>query len=82
MKFKDKYPLALPWQEQKDTIFRMKDIENQEPCAICGEGTDWVDMNFECAICSEECLTKLMDAFLSGTIKSLEDLENFHNDKT
>jgi hypothetical protein len=53
MKFSDKYPDAEYLQEVEPSIVKFRD---GEPCWICGQKTVFIEINFQAAICSEECL--------------------------
>lgn len=55
MKFIEKYPSMKAVAEVKDCIMR----GGTSPCAICGDLTEFVEINYEAHICSDECLDKM-----------------------
>lgn len=52
MKFKIKYPTMVPLVDEIGGIIR--GVESG-PCCVCGELTDFVEINAEVYLCSEEC---------------------------
>jgi hypothetical protein len=53
MKFDQKWPHAKPGMEPVPGIVKTKGIA---PCTVCGDATMWLDLDFGCFYCSEECL--------------------------
>ena len=60
MKFNEKYPNANYLGE---VYFGIVKFNGAEPCFICKELTEFGDIDFQCPICSEECLGKLLDMY-------------------
>ena len=61
MKFEKKYPDARPGgdfslEQPVPGLVLVLSICN---CAICKEQTNWLELNYQCFICSEECLAKM-----------------------
>lgn len=48
------------------------------PCAVCGKETEFVEINYECHICSTECLNKMDEDYF----KALEESEENNKWKT
>ena len=67
MKYDKKYPNARPLQEVEKTIMKAHKPDN---CYMCGVMTDFIDMDFDAYICSEECDEALMNDFFKYAIKS------------
>ena len=70
MKFIDKYPNMKPIiDEAPNGIIRGYE---KKPCWNCGELTEYIDINFEAHLCSEECQRQknleYIDAFLNDTM--------------
>jgi len=36
------------------------------PCWHCGEETEWIDIDFEAHLCSDECLSAKIDEYLEA----------------
>ena len=66
MKYNIKYPNARPMQEVEATIMKAHKPDN---CHWCGAMTDFIDMDFETYICSEECDEALADEFFRHAMK-------------
>ena len=66
MKYSDKYPNAEYAQNVEHGIIKGKRKDN---CYVCGTLTDFIDIDFECHICSEECLDKITDEFIKASMK-------------
>lgn len=58
MKYKDLYPKMKMIEEEHKSIIRSAIAQ---PCCICGEPTEYCEINYEAFFCSEECLSE-MDA--------------------
>lgn len=71
MKFIDKYPMMEPISEECNGIMRGRGIAK---CCICHQPTDFIEINYEAYICSEECLNKLDDLYFEALERS-EDNE-------
>lgn len=52
MKYADKFPDMKPIVDERHNIIRSR---TAEPCSVCGELTDYVEINYEGYFCSEEC---------------------------
>lgn len=66
MKFRDKYPDA----KYADTVeYSIMKGSKKDNCYICGALTDFIDMDFECPICSEECMDKINEEFFKALRK-------------
>lgn len=66
MKFKRKYP-NLQFNEEADGILKGRHIA---ACEVCGELTDYIEMNYEAYFCSDECV-KEMDRRATEQIRSV-----------
>lgn len=72
MKFKDKYPNMLPVHEEHEMIIRgSKEI----PCHQCGELTEYIEINYQGALCSEECLDEMDDEYFGWCFEPDETIE-------
>ena len=60
MKYSQKYPCANPIQMVEDTIMCGCKLDS---CYVCGMLTNFIDIDFEAHICSEECEEKLVNEF-------------------
>ena len=60
MKYDEKYPNAEAWDEPEPCILK-EDLA--EPCFECGVSTSWIELNFQVAICSEECFNKVLEEY-------------------
>ena len=70
MKFSEKYPNMRPIvDEAPNGIIRGY---NKQPCWNCGELTEYIDIDFEAPICSEECQSQkdseYINTFLNDTM--------------
>ena len=70
MKFSEKYPNMRPIvDEAPNGIIRGYE---KKPCWNCGELTEYIDIDFEAHLCSEECQRQknleYIDAFLNDTM--------------
>ena len=54
MKYDNKFPHARP-DDDKEYDRCMIKLSRSEPCFVCGSRTQWVDIDYQCFICSEEC---------------------------
>ena len=61
MKFIDKYPAMKPIVEEHNGIMRGRDMAK---CYICHQPTEFIEINYEAYVCSDECLKKLDDLTL------------------
>ena len=79
MRFDDKHPNAVHDFEDTDwCVVKLVDPdEGERVCFMCEERTWWVDICFECAICSEECDQKLAEeASAASEAAGPVDVEN------
>ena len=60
MKYNDKYPDAEYLDMVDQTIMKSTIKDN---CYNCGELTNFIDIDFECHVCSEECEDEILDQF-------------------
>ena len=63
MKFIDKYPTMKPIAEERNGIMRGRGIAK---CCICHQPTDFIEINYEAYICSDECLNKMDDLYFDA----------------
>ncbi len=66
MKYSQKYPNAEPLQMVDATIMCGRKADN---CACCGEMTNFIDIDFEANICSEECEEAFINEFFKYAMK-------------
>jgi len=57
MKFSDKYPNAEVLQAVGSD---MRYTNNKKKCCMCDQLTAFMDEEYECYLCSEECLSTLI----------------------
>lgn len=69
MKFIDKYPIMKPISEEHNGIMRGRDMGN---CCVCHQLTDFIEINYEAYICSDECLNKLDNLYFEALKKVVE----------
>lgn len=56
MKYRDKYPDMIPISCcMPDNIMRGF---SPKPCIMCGEPTEYIEVNYEAHFCSEECVAE------------------------
>ena len=60
MNYDQKYPNAKPLEMVDATIMCGSKADN---CYVCGNLTNFIDVDFETHICSEECEDKLTGEF-------------------
>jgi len=60
MKYWRRYPTVRAGLHTSDEILYRADT--WRPCGVCGERTDWVDVELEVSVCSEECRYDLVTA--------------------
>lgn len=60
MKFDRKYPDAQYLDEPQIGIVKS---DTEMHCSICDEVTEWFQLDFAAAVCSEECLEKLLTEY-------------------
>ena len=64
MKFIAKYPDMLPMDDECNNIMRSYEFK---PCAICGTPTEYIEINYEAHLCSDECV-HAMDMMCNATV--------------
>lgn len=69
MKFIDKYPTMKPIVEEHNGIARGRDMGK---CCVCHQPTDFIEINYEAYICSDECLNKMDDLYFEALKKGVE----------
>lgn len=65
MKFYHRYAGMLKNGEESHGIIR---AEKPGKCAVCNELTEYVDINHEAYVCSDECMKKLEDGFFREAV--------------
>ena len=60
MKFIDKFSSMKKIDEVQGSIMRSTE---SKPCSICGEMTEYIEINYEGYFCSEECVKKMDDIY-------------------
>ena len=60
MKFAHKYPHMKPIVDEEDGMIRGR---KTEPCCVCGQPTEYIEICSEAHFCSEECLNAFYDEF-------------------
>lgn len=60
MKFADLYPNMKPTDAEEGGMIRGK---RAEPCCVCGQPTEYVEICAEAHFCSEECLDEFYTEF-------------------
>lgn len=67
MKFIDKYSTMKPLAEEHNGVMRGCGIAK---CYICHQPTEFIEINYEAYICSDECLNKLDDLYFEALERS------------
>ena len=62
MKYIDKYPNMKKIVEEHDDIMRGR----PDNCYVCGQITEYIDIDFCTHICSDECSDILFNMFLTN----------------
>lgn len=75
MKYIDKFPDMECVVDERENVIRGV---LKKPCCVCGEATEFVEINYEARFCSEECLAQ-MDERSDALFK--EYLEDFDESK-
>lgn len=71
MKFSDKYPHMKPIiDEAPNFIIRGTEMK---PCVICKEPTEFIYLDFECHVCSEECQDTLEYQYMASIMDGMEE---------
>lgn len=66
MKYADKFPDMVPIFDEQENIFRGFE---SKPCHVCKRITQYIEVNYNVPLCSEECSDKL-DRMIAGEIDS------------
>lgn len=64
MKYIDKYPNMKKIVEEHDGIMRGR----PDNCYVCGQITEYIDIDFCTHICSDECSDMLFEMFLTNLV--------------
>ena len=56
MKYADKFPDMKPILDVCENMIRGGDTK---PCLICGSPTEYIEINYEARLCSEECVAEM-----------------------
>lgn len=59
MKYIDKFPdmkPIFPHFEERENMIRG---HYEKPCIICGSPTEFIEINYEARLCSEECVAEM-----------------------
>lgn len=67
MKYEVKFPYAEYLDDVQYSIFKG---HGKRPCLICGTLTEFVDMDYQAHLCSEECSLELDQRALKDCLKS------------
>lgn len=67
MKYDEKFPCAEYLDEVQGGMFKG---DGKRPCFICGTLTEFVDMDYQAHLCSEECSTELDQRALKACLES------------
>lgn len=67
MKYDEKFRDAEYLDQVQGGIFKG---HGKQPCFICGELTEFVDMDYQAHLCSEECSTELDQRALKACLES------------
>lgn len=62
MKYINKFPDMRPIEDEVEGIMRGR---HSKQCAICGEMTEYIDIDAEVYFCSEECRREFYRQYLS-----------------
>lgn len=65
MKYEKEYPNLKPF----GVIGNVMRGSKSDHCHVCGAQTEFIDTDFECYICSDECADQLTWEFLTNVIK-------------
>ena len=69
MKFSEKYPNMCPIiDEAPNGIIR---VHEKQPCWNCGALTDYVDINYEAYLCSDECQQQKDSEYIEDCLKHM-----------
>ena len=68
MKYSAKFPDMNCYDDERENMIRGRDML---PCIICGDDTEFVEINYEARLCSEECVAE-MDRVASEVILKAE----------
>lgn len=59
-KYTELYPDMKPIEDERNCICRGN---VKHPCCICGDETEYFELNYEAHVCSEECLKELDEQY-------------------
>ena len=66
MKYSDKFPDMVCIDDVCEGIMRGRSVR---PCIVCGSLTEYIEINYEARLCSEECVAE-MDRRAAESAKS------------
>lgn len=66
MKYANKFPNMIPIFDEQENVFRGFD---SKPCHVCKRITQYIEVNYNVPLCSEECSDEL-DRMIAGVIDS------------
>ena len=72
MKYADKFPDMKPISDVCEGMIRGGDMK---PCIVCGRPTEFIEINYEGRLCSEECVAE-MDRRASEAFKQYMSCED------
>ena len=67
MKYADQYPNAEPLEMVSMSIMRGRKCDN---CCHCGRLTNFIDIDFEAYVCSEECDEALTNEWMAAIART------------
>ena len=56
MKYADKFPDMKPILDVCESMMRGRSVKS---CIICGSPTEYIEINYEAHLCSEECVAEM-----------------------
>lgn len=69
MKYIDKFPDMVYIDDVFEGIMRGR---SEKPCLICGSPTEFIEINYEAHLCSEECVAEMDRRAYEAAMKSGE----------
>ena len=64
----------MKFVEEDVRKFSIIKVDNEEPCRVCKEDTQYIEFCYEARICSTECL-ETTNTEIMGEVHRLENLE-------
>lgn len=76
MRYIDKFPDMKPIFDERENIIRGESIK---PCIVCGCSTEFIEVNYEARLCSEECVAEMDRRAIDAFKRYMDDKDPLEN---